>query len=215
MQSGFDGVMLWILIIGAAMGSGPVLRATNQHFRRPWMTITLAIMTCITSTLGNVFPAVLDALDRDRSLLLDGQWWRIVTPLFVQDGGWAGTIFNIVALLVLGAFVESLYSQRTLIIVYFAVGLISEAFAYTLLQHQGFAGNSVAVMGLAGLIGVTCVRSGPAPARIIGAIVLLAGIVLISAANLHGIGVAAGAIIGLLASDRAHLAMPKSSPGTG
>ncbi|HWV35955.1 MAG TPA: hypothetical protein VNZ55_09985, partial [Thermomicrobiales bacterium] len=93
--------------------------------------------------------------------------------------------------------------------IYIAAGVISEIFAYTLIKHQGFAGNSVAVLGLAGLLGMTCIRFGPVPARIAGAIALLAGVSLIVTANLHGVGFAVGAIAGTIVTLRTQ---PEPSP---
>lgn len=191
-----EAALISVVIIAATIGPGLMLRSSGRQFRPPWLTVILATVTFVTSAVGNVLPGFLDALDRSGSRLSDGQWWRIVSPLVVQDGGWPGTIFNIVALLVLGAFVESLWTRRTLMLTYLAAGITSEVIAYTFLQHQGFAGNSVAVMGLAALLGVTCARFGPAPARLAGAIALLAGIILLVTANLHGVGFAVGAIIG-------------------
>jgi membrane associated rhomboid family serine protease len=115
----------------------------------------------------------------------------------VQDGGGAGTTFNIVTLLILGAFVECLFGRRPLLGIYLSAGLVSEGFAYSLLQHQGYAGNSVAVMGLAGLLAVAFLRSHAAQVRVAGAIALLGGAGLIVTANLHGVGFAVGALAGI------------------
>lgn len=193
-----EGTLIWILVTAAAIAGGFALRAGRQHHRPPAATLTLAAITLVTSALGELFPAFLDALDRDRSSLLDGQVWRIVTPLFVQDGGWPGTIFNVVALVVMGTFVESLYGARTLLATYVVAGLVSEIAAYTVLQHQGFAGNSVADIGLAGLLAVTLIVAGPTTARVFGAIGIAAGIVLLAIANLHGVGFLVGALAGVV-----------------
>lgn len=197
-----EGILLWLVVIGAAMGGGPVLRARGARFRLPVATLSIAAITLAVSVWGNLDAGVLDALRRYGDRLTDGEWWRLVTPLVVQDGGWVGTVFNVVTLLVHGTFVESLYGWRVLIADYLVAGLVSEVFAYTLLQDQGFAGNSVAVMGLAGLLVVPYLTTPRRGTRIAGAIGLVGGIALIVTANLHGVGFAVGAVAGIVLARR-------------
>lgn len=191
-----EAALLSMLITAASAGGVLGLRLRGQRIRLPLVTLLIAAITFTVSAIGNIVPDVLDTLARDRDLLLDGEWWRLVTPLVVQDGGWVGTAFNIFTLLVLGTIVESLFDRRVLVVVYFSAGLVSELFAYTLLQNQGFAGNSEAVLGLAGLLVVSSIVSRAIPLRAIGAIGLVAGLSLVITANLHGVGFSTGAIIG-------------------
>ena len=79
--------------------------------------------------------------------LATGQWWRLVTALFAQDGGLKGGIFNIAFLLALGTVAEPILGRRSWVLVYGATGVLSQ-FAGLLLQPEG-AGNSVANLGLA------------------------------------------------------------------
>ncbi len=198
-----ESILIWVALTAAVAGGVQYLRGIRRRLMFPGMTLVLAAVTAVVSVLGNLNPDILAALGRDRDALLAGQWWRLVTPLFVQDGGWAGTVFNLVALLIIGAFAESLYGRGVLVGVYFAAGLISEVAAYTVLQHQGSAGNSVADLGLTALCLMTyVVGSLPLP-RVLGVIGLLAGAALIVTANLHGVGFAVGAAAGLV------LALPR------
>lgn len=191
-----EAAILSMLITAASAGGVLGLRLRGWRIRLPLVTLFIAAITFTVSAIGNIVPEALDTFARDRDLLLDGEWWRLVTPLVVQDGGWAGTTFNIVTLLVLGTIVESLFGRRVLVVVYVSAGLVSEILAYTLLQHHGIAGNSVAVLGLAGLLVVSLVLSRAMPLRAIGAIGLVAGLSLVITANLHGVGFSIGAIIG-------------------
>lgn len=192
--------LIWIIIVATAVGTGRLLATTGRRPVPPVLTVWLAAITLILSALGNIQDGVLDTLARNREALLDGQVWRIVTPLFVQDGEWSGTIFNLITLVVFGVFVESLFPRRTFLLVYFTTGIASEIAAYTVLQHQGFAGNSVAVMGLAGLLALTCARRGPPVPRIAGGIALASGILLLVTGDLHGVGFVAGAALALSTS---------------
>ncbi|MGB4861220.1 MAG: rhomboid family intramembrane serine protease [Tepidiformaceae bacterium] len=199
-----EAVLLFVMVTGSAAGGVLALKAQSHRLRFPLATVALVLVTFVLSAVGNSSQSFLDALARDRSQLLDGEWWRLATPLFVQDGGWPGTTFNVVSLLVLGSIVESTFGRRAMLAVYFTAGLVSEAFAYTLLQGQGFAGNSVAVMGLAGLLTVALLRSRilPLPARANGAFAAVAGSLLVATANLHGVGFAVGVVAAIVVPKR-------------
>ncbi|MFT3716501.1 MAG: rhomboid family intramembrane serine protease [Gordonia sp. (in: high G+C Gram-positive bacteria)] len=191
-----EAVLIWV-IVAATVGGG--MQFLQRHGRRlavPVATLTLAAVTTAVSVAGILSPAVLNALGRDRSRLVDGQWWRIVTPLVVQDGAWGGLVFNVVVLLVVGTVAESIVGARTTVFVYLVSGVASEVVAYTLIPHQGFAGNSVADLGLAGLCLAMYVLARRGPAVVFGVVGLLAGLVLLVTGNLHGVGFTAGALCG-------------------
>lgn len=194
--------MEWILIsialATAAAGGVQYLRGAGRRLTPPRMTLVLAAVTAAVSIAGNVNPDILAALGRDGEALLAGQWWRLVTPLFVQDGGWAGLVFNLVALLIVGTLAETLYGKGVVVGTYFAAGVLSEIAGYTILQHQGFAGNSVADLGLTALCLVILVAGPQLLPRVLGAVGLAAGAVLIVTANLHGVGFAVGALAGIM-----------------
>lgn len=193
-----EWVLISIALTVAAAGGVPYLRGTGRRLALPGMTLVLAAVTAVVSILGNLNPDILAALGRDRDALLGGQWWRLITPLLVQDGGWAGTVFNLVALLIVGTLAETLYGRGVLLGVYVAAGIVSEIAGYTILQNQGFAGNSVADLGLTALCLVTYVVGTQPLPRVLGVVGLLAGATLIVTANLHGIGFAVGAVAGLV-----------------
>ena len=84
-----------------------------------------------------------------------------------------------------------------LLIAYFAAGLLSEVAAYTVMQGQGFAGNSVAVFGLGGLLCVAGAFS-TSGARVTGLVGLVLGVVLLALWDLHAVGFIVGALIGVV-----------------
>lgn len=141
-------ILTSIALVALAAAGVRIVVSRGRRPAFPWATVVLAAVTTVISVAGELDAEVLSALDRNRELLLDGQWWRIVTPLFVQDGGWLGTIVNLVALLIAGTMAELLYSRWVMLAVYFVSGLVSEVAAYTVFPGQGFAGNSVAIVGL-------------------------------------------------------------------
>ena len=206
-----ESLALSVITVATVMGTVLYLRRSGGRFRVPKATLAVAAVTLVVSVIGNFNPDVLDLLGRDRSLLAS-EWWRLVTPLFVQDGRWWGTIFNISSLIVIGLCAESLHRRSTFLVVYFLAGLVSEVFAYTLMPHQGFAGNSVANMGVAGLCLVTLCAVRVVPARILGIIGVLDGAFLIVTGNLHGVGFAVGALSGVVALVRSRRTKPSSNP---
>lgn len=131
------------------------------------------------------FPGILTTLERNRGQLLDGQVWRLVSPLFVQDGGVAGTIFNLITLVLLGGLAVILLGWRHWLFLYFGTGIASEVVAYTLIQ-QGEAGNSIANFGVAAGLVVVAMRPPQMPCAAAGGIGLLAGLTLLAVGNLHG-----------------------------
>jgi membrane associated rhomboid family serine protease len=128
--------------------------------RIPVVTVVVFAVTAATSVLGLILPGLLEALERT-SEGLHGDWWRTVTALFVQDGGVAGTISNLLFLLLLGALAEQLLERRQWLLCYFGAGLAGELAGYAW-QPRG-AGNSVAACGLAGALVVALLAGARAP----------------------------------------------------
>ena len=209
-----ESLALGAVVLTTAVGTIVHLRRTGGRFRFPTATIAVAAITLVTSVAGNVDPQVLDLFGRDRSVLLEGEWWRLVTPLFVQDGGWPGTLFNISSLIAVGLCAETLHRHSTFLVVYFLAGLTSEIVAYTVLPNQGFAGNSVANMGAAGLCLVTLCVVREITTKIFGLVGVISGVALLVTGNLHGIGFAVGALAGVVAALRSRRTIPPVNAGT-
>src|SRR5207248_9958764 len=85
--------------------------------------------TALITGLQFVFPEGLMAFRRNREALLSGEWWRMVTPLFVQAYGWWHAFINGVAALVFCPLAERLYGKR-LLALYFIPGVLGQIFGY-------------------------------------------------------------------------------------
>lgn len=124
----------------------PAAAQTRQPI--PWTMISILIVTAIGTGLGMAYPAVLAVLERMPDTLQQGQWWRLITPLFVHDQGWSQIIFNAASLIVVGTAMERLVGSWRWLVLYFAGGLVGELVGF-LWQPIG-AGNSIACAGLMG-----------------------------------------------------------------
>ncbi len=195
---------LYILVLYGAFIAGSLqLRASastdtpRQRAAIPFTTIIMVVAIAIPTTLQFVFPAILTTLERDTARFLAGDWWRIVTALFVQDGGVTGSVFNLVSLLFVGSVAERVWGSRRWLVVFFGCGVLSEIVALAW-QPVG-AGNSVANFGLAASVAAWCLVSATQlPVRITAAVALLAGVPLLLVKDIHGAATLIGAIVGLV-----------------
>ena len=78
----------------------------------PAVTLLLVLVVTIPTTLQFFFPLLLVVLQRDSTRFVNGEWWRLVTPLVVQDGGMTGALFNLVSLFLVGSVAEQLWAKR-------------------------------------------------------------------------------------------------------
>jgi membrane associated rhomboid family serine protease len=171
---------------------------SNQYPRKiPVVTLTLVIAIAIPSVLQFFFPAILPTFERDYTQFRAGDWWRLVTPLFVQDGGVAGTMFNLVGLLLVGSIAERMWGSGRWLVIFFTAGILSQGIGFVW-QPVG-AGNSVGNFGLAASIAVYCLILPALPGvKIASCLTLGAGIILLLLQDIHGAAILLGAIVALV-----------------
>ena len=122
-----------------------------------------------------------------------GDWWRLISPLFVQDGGVIGTIFNLVSLALVGSLAERIWNGRSMLIIFFVGGVIGEIAGFAW-QPVG-AGNSVGNFSLAASIAVVSLMRLPfAPVLLFAVIALGADGVLLWLQDIHGAAALVGTI---------------------
>ena len=160
----------------------------------PYSTLLLTLAIAIPTTLQFFFPTLLPLLERNYERFLAGDWWRLVTSLFVQDGGVSGSIFNLVSLLFVGMIAERLWGGRRWLIIFFAGGILSQLVAFAW-QPIG-AGNSVANFSLAASVAAFCLTlDAPRVVKIAAALALGAGLILLFLKDIHGAAMLFGALI--------------------
>ncbi|MCC5893171.1 rhomboid family intramembrane serine protease [Exiguobacterium sp.] len=83
-------------------------------------------------------------------LIDDGEWWRLVTPMFLHIG-WFHFSINMFALWSLGPLVERMYGSPRFVVIYLLAGLIASTASYALSDAIS-AGASGALFGLVGAL---------------------------------------------------------------
>ena len=158
------------------------------------MALTLSI--AVPSTLQFAFLWVATAFRRDASIILSGEWWRIFTALFVQDGDVGGSVFNILSLLLLGVVMETLGGPIRLLLLFFIGGIGSELIA--LVWQPVGAGNSVGNFSVAAGVAIACLgRTSSFPAKVGSCLIFAVGLVLLLVHDIHGAAVGIGTLVSL------------------
>ena len=202
MRDTLYGVALW-----SAFAAGAVrLRATMVDTPRarifgmssvPRATCWLLLAVAIPTALQFRFPAILTALQRDAFRVMAGEWWRLITSLFVQDSGAAGSLFNLVSLLAVGSVAEELWGSRRWLLLFGVSGIVGEAVALAW-QPVG-AGTSLAIFGLAAAVALRCLsKSSPGPARLAAVVAIGAALWLLVLKDIHGAASLTGIVLASL-----------------
>jgi len=164
--------------------------------RAPLLTIGVLLVTGICTALQFSYPELLFAFRRTPGLFSQHEWWRLITPILVHDGGWRQIAFNFPATLIVGAIVERVYSRTEWLGLYL-LGAVAGELAGCAWQPYG-AGNSVAGAGLLGGIAVWLLTLKSMQARV-GVLVLLGGALALTVMrDLHGPPLLAGACAGAI-----------------
>ncbi len=84
-------------------------------------------------------------------LVTNGEWYRIVTAMFVH-AGWLHLLFNMYALYYLGLLVENIYGSSKFLVVYFVSGVVGNLLSQLFYYSVPSVGASGAIFGLVGLL---------------------------------------------------------------
>jgi membrane associated rhomboid family serine protease len=172
-----------------------------RHLKaRPLVASTLIIaLTVLMFGLQVAYPKVLQALSRDVAGLKAGQWWRLITPLFVQPGGAFQFLFNMMFLVVLLPMAERLYGARIWFL-FFVPGVVGQLVNYAW-AAAGTGGSSTAAFGLMGSI-LTYVllhrKSAPRQYPVFAILGISGAVVMCFTRDGHGPGLLTGAVLAAL-----------------
>ncbi|RPF38205.1 hypothetical protein [Streptomyces sp. TLI_185] len=102
--------------------SGLALVGEDTLRRRPvpWAAVALAAVAVGGVVLQHSWSGAMDALDSDPR---KSGWWRVVTAVFMQNGGFFGAAWNIVTLAALAALAQWFW-RGPLMVALFAAGIL-------------------------------------------------------------------------------------------
>lgn len=144
---------------------------------------------------------MLAVLERDYTRFASGEWWRLITPLFVQDGGLVGGVSNLVGLLVVGAIAEHLWGRWRMLAIFFGGAVVGELVGFAW-QPVG-AGNSIGNFALAASVALLCVAARERRmTQAFAYISLAADVVLVAMRDIHGAAAVAGFMMALVLRPR-------------
>lgn len=171
--------------------------------RIPWAAVGLTAVALAGVVTQLCWHGSMAALDSDPS---KAGWWRVITSVFMQNGGVVGAAWNIVTLAVIAALAERVWNGP-LMLVLFAAGMLLPQHIDALFgatsgstDPRNFAGSSGATYFLgATLAGALLLRGQASKERLLAVTVPVFGLVLWFAQdNGHGLVAAYGFVLGVL-----------------
>lgn len=190
-------VVYIVLLVTAGMAGGGLLRSQPPRLPRPpFATMAALVLTAVPSLVQlTVTPGLYETLRRDRAAIGDGELWRLLTSFAVQDSGWPGLIFNVIALAVIGTLAERLWGTARWLVLAVTVQVLGNLWGLVV-QPVG-AGTSLVNYGLAASLAAASVVLGTGPRlRVPAAVSLLAALLLLALTDIHGGAALLGALAG-------------------
>ena len=200
-----------------------VLRARP---RGPWATqllagVVLAAAAAIALVLGESSDVgvLLRAGALVHGFVHDGEWWRIVSCIFVHVGG-LHLLVNVIGLWFVGRLCEDLFGPARTVAIFAVAGIAGSCASYFASENAVLAGASGAIFGLLGAVFVELTwhrqRHREAWNRGMWGIVLVVAIAQVGIGSLyptidqwaHGGGLALGSVMGFVMSPHARWAGP-------
>lgn len=159
-----------------------------------WLLVAVASLVQLT-----VAPGLLEAGGRDAAAIGEGEVWRLITALVLQDGGWVGGAFNLGVLAVTLVLVRRWLRPREWLPLFVGGGVLAGLATIAVGGPDGAGCSMAVIVLLLGTLGRLPLRSA-APAL---GIALVAAVVLLTLRDEHGLAVVLGILAagGLRAAD--------------
>lgn len=191
-----------IMVVVAALAVAG--RATGDPARMltrpPRAALAIWAVVAVPSLLQFVFPALLEVLSRRPELITEGQVWRLLSSLVVQDGGVSGTVSNLLYLYVVACAAVPIWGGvRTAVLL--AVGAVGFNLLMTFAYPEPGAGNSGATFVVAATLPAAIAvwhRTWWAVAAV--AVTAAAGAGLLVLSDTHGFAFLGGLVLGAVAA---------------
>jgi hypothetical protein len=184
------GALALLLLVAAAV-------APRRKLRTPFAPVALGLRIGLPVLVGSVaaliWPAVYQALRVEPQAIAQGEVWRLATSTVVQDGGMAGTVFNLVVLGLAILFVSKVLKVGWATVVFWVAAVVLNGFAA--LAGKTVAGCSWATFALLGTVaGWSLVRRDRL--RWAAPVALVLAVVVWLTGDLHGMAAVLGAVVG-------------------
>ncbi|MDO4902988.1 MAG: rhomboid family intramembrane serine protease [Limosilactobacillus sp.] len=117
--------------------------------------IVFILMTLAGGSTNNLVLLKFGALSTQ--LVQAGEWWRLLTPVFVHIG-FAHILINSITLYFIGIYIEQLFGHWRMLVIYLASALAGNLLSAYLLPMSLSAGASTAIFGMFGafiMLGLT------------------------------------------------------------
>lgn len=142
-----------ILLVGVSVADSRTgLTGPTMWRRPPASAIALWAAVAVMSAAQFAIHGWEEALRRDPTQIGHGQLWRLVTSIFVQDGGSAGTILNLAILAIVAVPAARYFGGATMWALFLGVGIA--------LNVIGAAYGSVGAGNSGATLGLTCALVG-------------------------------------------------------
>ncbi|WP_435277899.1 rhomboid family intramembrane serine protease [Rhodococcus yananensis] len=193
-------VLYVVLVIVTAFVAGPDPR-TDRAARSWWWpppvaAVVLWTIVAIPSLIRLVFPHLLDVFVRVPDRVRDGQWWRVMTSMLVQDGGVAGTVGNLLVLGVVAIAAVRVWGWYRAVGL-FVVGQLLWGLFTSFVEPSSGAGASGATFALAASVaGLWPVVGAARYLLVASGVTLVVGIGLVAWGDAHGVAVLIGMLLG-------------------
>lgn len=164
----------------------PVEPPANPPVFHPYVTYILigicVVMYLLQVGVGYIFNIdITGALDKNNSLIVQGQIWRLFTPIFLH-GSILHIAFNMYALFYFGRMIERHYGWMRYIALFILSGFAGNVISFMFSPYQSL-GSSTSIFGLLGAVGVLIYQNravfGPIARRALSEMVIIAVINLI------------------------------------
>lgn len=114
------------------------------------IAIQVVVYVLMTLAGGSTHPAVLLQFGAlQAGLVHAGQWWRLITPVFVHIG-FAHILINSITLYFIGMYIEQLFGHWRMLVIYFISALAGNLLSADWLPAGISTGASTAIFGLFG-----------------------------------------------------------------
>ncbi|MEU6174297.1 hypothetical protein ABZ832_20545 [Streptantibioticus parmotrematis] len=198
----FDLTTAWLLMLMAKCGVNLVGSGTLTRRPVPWVAVGLAGVAVAGVGVQVCWAGAMAALDDDPRRR---GWWRVLTSVFLQNGGVFGAVWNLVTLAVVAALAQWFWGAP-LTLGLFAAGVLLPQHLDALLglrEHvtdpRDFAGSSGATYFLAATLAAgLLLRATTRTDRLLALAVPAAGLALWAIqGNEHGLVAVYGFLLGL------------------